>query len=419
MRQLEKFWDKYYSQCVIGCYWLFGLCNNFAYVVMLSAAHDILSDKNSTDHKNTTSYNTTNKYDCNQLSTGAILLADILPGITIKILAPFFVHHIKYSIRIVLVVIVNLMSYSIVAMAPSEYQALVFFGVCCASLSSSFGELTFLSMSSLYKRDLSLSGWGSGTGAAGLIGSFGYAAMTSVGLKPKTVILIMIIVPIILIFAYIALPSISYTKNRKYRDDIYKNVSDNSDTETEETPPMNRDTRDSRNYKKRFFESLDLCRPLIKYMIPLFLVYFAEYFINQGLFELLYFKNSSFSHEDQYRWYNVIYQLAVFISRSSIRWVQTKHLFIFPILQILNVFIALSQIYLGYMGTIWIAFILIFWEGLLGGGCYVNAFNLVSIQIPKKNREFSMGVVSIADGVGIAFAGMTSIPAHNSICKHG
>ena len=25
-------------------YWLLGLCNNYAYVIMLSAAHDILSD---------------------------------------------------------------------------------------------------------------------------------------------------------------------------------------------------------------------------------------------------------------------------------------------------------------------------------------------------------------------------------------
>lgn len=57
------------------------------------------------------------------------------------------------------------------------------------------------------------------------------------------------------------------------------------------------------------------------------------------------------------------------------------------------------------MGTIWLVFLLIFWEGLLGGGCYVNAFNRVSIETNKKNREFAMGVVSIADGVGIAVAG--------------
>ncbi|MEE6525263.1 hypothetical protein FKM82_025157 [Ascaphus truei] len=45
-----------------------------------------------------------------------------------------------------------------------------------------------------------------------------------------------------------------------------------------------------------------IIRSLLKYMAPLSLVYFAEYFINQGLFELMYFPNISMSHSEQYRW---------------------------------------------------------------------------------------------------------------------
>ena len=99
MKKLEKYWDKYYAEFVVVSYWLLGLSNNFAYVIMLSAAHDILgpaeSNKNSTTNESTHHQNQTNKYDCNELSTGAILLADILPGIAIKLIAPFFVHKIK------------------------------------------------------------------------------------------------------------------------------------------------------------------------------------------------------------------------------------------------------------------------------------------------------------------------------------
>lgn len=80
--KLEAFWSRHYPKCVIICYWLLGLCNNFAYVIMLSAAHDILDtdDKKDNGTSNaTTSYNIysnleasnkTNKYDCNDLSTG-------------------------------------------------------------------------------------------------------------------------------------------------------------------------------------------------------------------------------------------------------------------------------------------------------------------------------------------------------------
>lgn len=177
MKQLEKYWLNHYSKFVLISYWFLGLCNNFAYVIMLSAAHDILSSsENSQNGTNTTTNlisenkNKTNKYDCNDLSTGAILLADILPGIAIKLVAPFFVHKIKYWKRIVLVIIANSSSFLLVSLSPSDLKPLIFLGVCMASFSSSFGEITFLSLSTLYSRNLSITGWGSGTGAAGLIG---------------------------------------------------------------------------------------------------------------------------------------------------------------------------------------------------------------------------------------------------------
>ena len=163
MKQLERFWDKHFSVFVVVSYWILGLCNNFAYVIMLSAAHDILSPSNKTANA-TTPTNKTNKYDCNDLSTGTILLADIIPGICIKLVAPFFVHKIKYSYRVFLVVVVNACSFLLVALTPSDLQWLIFLGVCCASFSSSFGEITFLSMSTLYSRKLSISGWSSGPG---------------------------------------------------------------------------------------------------------------------------------------------------------------------------------------------------------------------------------------------------------------
>lgn len=174
MKRLENLWEKYFSQFVLVAFWLLGLCNNFAYVIMLSAAHDILStdDDNKTNTTgNQTTGNHTNKFDCNDLSTGTILLADIVPGICIKLIAPLFVHRFKYSSRVVIVIIANALSFLLVALPPKELKPVVFLGVMLASFGSSFGEITFLSLSTLYITSLSLTGWGSGTGAAGLIGN--------------------------------------------------------------------------------------------------------------------------------------------------------------------------------------------------------------------------------------------------------
>ena len=150
-------------------------------------------------------------------------------------------------------------------------------------------------------------------------------------------------------------------------------------------------------------------------------MYLSQYFINQGLFELLYFENSPFltEHKTQYRWYSALYGAGVFISRSSIRFIQIKFLPIFPILQIINVLIALSQIFFGYMPSIWIIIVLILWEGIVAGSCYVNAFNLVSIEVPKQNKEFAIAITSLANSCGVALAGLVAIPVHNAICELG
>jgi battenin len=301
---------------------------------MLSAAHDILGsseNKNGTQSSLTTERtnpllddpaNKTNKYDCNNLSTGAILIADVLPGIVAKFMAPFFMHKIKYSHRVLFVVLANLASFLLVALVPPRFEALIFLGVGFASIASSFGEITFLSMTTLYDRSLSITGWASGTGGAGLVGSFGYAALTWSGLSPQSTILAMLFIPVLMAVSYAFLPSIEFASARNYSDlgqdgttSQYTRVAtEDDDDETpassyEHLPPLPESGSVNSDFravvKDNAVEFLRILCPLLKYMIPLFFVYFAQYFINQGLFELLYFRNDSIikDHKSQYRFF--------------------------------------------------------------------------------------------------------------------
>ena len=77
----------------------------------------------------------------------------------------------------------------------------------------------------------------------------------------------------------------------------------------------------------------------------------------------------------------------------------------FAFLQLINVGLFLLQIFYNYIPSILILLVLIFWEGLIGGACYVNGMNLVSVEVPKYAREFSIAVTTIADSIGIALAG--------------
>ena len=74
---LEALWQRHYSSFVFACFFMFGLTNPFPFITMLSAAHDLLTE----DQDQSSSSTTNSTYnDCNSISTGAILLADILPG---------------------------------------------------------------------------------------------------------------------------------------------------------------------------------------------------------------------------------------------------------------------------------------------------------------------------------------------------
>ena len=69
-----------------------------------------------------------------------------------------------------------------------------------------------------------------------------------------------------------------------------------------------------------------------------------------------------------------------------------------------------------FMKHIWITLGIVFLEGLCGGAVYVNAFTMISESSTAENREFRMGVASMADSFGITVAGLISIPIHNAIC---
>lgn len=130
----------------------------------------------------------------------------------------------------------------------------------------------------------------------------------------------------------------------------------------------------------------------------------------------MYFPGIWLSQSAQYRWYQVIYQIGVFISRSSVNLVQFRHVWIMAVFQFINVVYFTFEAVYFFTPSIWIIFVLILWEGLLGGGGYVNTFYRLQTEVPAARREYAMMVTSISDSVGIALAGVAAIPSHNAIC---
>ncbi|XP_053657804.1 battenin [Anopheles marshallii] len=398
-------------------YWILGLCNNYGYVVMLTAAHDILKELEGEDHAKSamlTDYgvaNTTARADdvtfgyearpCNKLSTGAILLADILPGLAVKSIASFL--PLAKHVRIFLCVAAAAAGFLLTAFATVEW--VLFVGVIATSFSSGLGEATFLAYATYFNKNV-ISTWSSGTGGAGIAGSLSYTGLTELGLTPKTTILIMLVVPALEAAAFWLLLRHKNTDKAAEPEEAKEKPEEiDYNTLPEDERPL-----ETWQQRIRYIPSLFI------YMIPLVLVYLLEYYINQGLFELLYFPGIWLSQSGQYRWYQVIYQIGVFISRSSVNLIQFRHVWIMAVFQFLNVVYFTFEAVYFFTPSIWIIFVLILWEGLLGGGGYVNTFYRIQNDVPAARREYAMMVTSISDSVGIALAGVAAIPSHNAIC---
>lgn len=298
-----------------------------------------------------------------------------------------------FSVRVSVSCIIATCGFVAVAFAESQWLALG--GVAMTSFASGLGEPTFLAYSAYFNKNV-ISTWSSGTGGAGIVGSLAYTLLRFFGLSNQQTLLVMVSIPILELITFFGLlrkPASSRIEDQA----IGKHVAEEDNVE-----PM-------RSMKEKIL----YIGKLFRFMIPLCLVYFFEYLINQGLFELVYFPEIFINSSEQYQWYQVTYQIGVFISRSSVNIVQIKYIWIMAVLQGLNlVFFSFEAIYM-FTPNIFIIFGLILFEGLLGGGAYVNTFYRMSKEIPATRREYAMSVVTLSDSLGITAAGFLAMPTHN------
>ncbi|KDB23919.1 protein btn1 [Trichophyton interdigitale MR816] len=406
---------------VFSAFWLFGLINNVLYVIILSAALDLVGPS---------------------VPKGVVLLADVVPSFFTKLCAPYFIHIVPYPIRILIFVALSTLGMFLVALSPA-YDATTanssitakMVGVMLASLSSGGGELSFLGLTHFFG-PFSLAAWGSGTGAAGLVGAGAYAlATTSFGFSVKTTLLASALLPAVMVISFFGIlprgPMLQIRNGYQTIQEIERGELTREDVrrplDGERSPHTNdgsggllADTADVDDDLKHappqdkglswqlFKSNLNRAKSLFfPFMLPLLLVYIAEYTINQGVAPTLLFplQESPFKHfRAFYPTYNAIYQVGVFISRSSTPFFRIHDLYLPSLLQVFNLGLLTLHALFNFIPNVYIVFLVVFWEGLLGGLVYVNTFAEITDRVPKEEREFSLGATTVSDSAGICIA---------------
>jgi battenin len=391
-----------------------GLINNVLYVIILSAAQDLVGS----------------------LPKGVVLLADVVPSFLTKLVAPYFIHRVPYRTRILIFIALSVAGMLMVALTPgTQTVAIKLVGVVLASISAGGGELSFLGLTHFYG-PMSLAGWGSGTGAAGLVGAGLYVMFTDWwGLSVRSSLLISACFPAIMFISFFVILPLGPLRDGT----TWKDYDAIPDLEDEDVDHMDQGTASSAllapgpsvaatAYSAHNTPALTVRDRLNKvkvlfvpYMLPLLLVYVAEYTINQGVAPTLLFPLDE-SPFDEFRafypFYGFLYQLGVFISRSSTPFLRIHHLYLPSMLQVANLFLLTFHAVYFFLPSVYIVFLVVFWEGLLGGAVYVNCFAEIMENVPAEDREFSLGATTVSDSGGISIAGLISIVMETKLCNY-
>ncbi|KAJ8463342.1 hypothetical protein ONZ51_g10318 [Trametes cubensis] len=423
-------------------FFLFGLINNVLYVIILSAALDLVPPST---------------------PKGIIAFCNIFPALVAKLGWPYLLKgRIRYARRLVGCTACSVCGMLVVALFDTLSMRL--FGICLASFSSGLGELTFLQLSTRYHPPSvaghSVGYFASGTGGAGLVGAFLWWELRGLGVR-LGVGLSSILPFIIPITYFLILPRPDRFVGRDFsaaEEDDFDNAPMTASYtplprgEDEDTVPV---TEPEAAVKAPIALSMEdkwrLAKPMLtKYMLPLFCVYLFEYTINQGISPtLVYPVPTRESHwfmsllihsiRDYYPLWQLVYQSTVFLSRSSISLglppLPGRLLSLPAIVQGVILSTLAFESAVGIFGdsdaregwSFAFVFLLIAIEGICGGLAYVNVFYRINQEKhdnpgtdperAKQEREFKIGSIGLADSAGILMASLVAVPTEIELCR--
>ncbi|RPD61769.1 batten's disease protein Cln3 [Lentinus tigrinus ALCF2SS1-7] len=419
-------------------FFLFGLINNVLYVIILSAALDLVPPST---------------------PKGIIAFCNIFPALIAKLGWPYLLRgRIQYARRLISCTAISVGGMMVVALFDTLYMRLL--GICLASFSSGLGELTFLQLSTRYHPP-SMAGhsvgyFASGTGGAGLVGAFLWWELRGLGVRLGVGLssILPFVIPITYFFilprpdkfsavasddddAEGAPLSVSYTRlpnEENMEDSILV-----TEGEAIATAPIALSMQDK----------WKLAKPMLtKYMLPLFCVYLFEYTINQGIAPTLVYPVPTadghwlmsrliHSIRDYYPLWQLVYQTTVFLSRSSITLglppLPGRLLSVPAIVQGFILTTLAFESAVGIFGdqnegaSFVFVFLLISIEGICGGLAYVNVFFRINqekhdspgadAERAKQEREFKIGSIGLADSAGILMASLLAVPTEIELCR--
>lgn len=160
-------------------------------------------------------------------------------------------------------------------------------------------------------------------------------------------------------------------------------------------------------------------------LIPLFIAWFSEYLTIQAVITTLVFPNAPFKPRDHYQYYIFTLMVGEVLGRSylvglffiKVKWAEEAkfpHLWVLAMIQV-ALLLFLVQI---FVLSVWIVMLLVFICGLEIGILFVNILAFFRDGFEDRYREFVMGYIIVAFGMGISVAALMGLYTEPFLLKH-
>ena len=201
----------------------------------------------------------------------------------------------------------------------------------------------------------------------------------------------------------------------------YEKVQENKDEDKEQTgpsPPLLTTVEKLRAIKQ-------ICPTVLCVVIS----WMSEFLVTQGVITTYAFPNSPFPPRDHYQYYITLFLLGEFIGRSYLALISlinqdlipkvTVHkLWLLTIIEVSILVFCLFAAWYRFLPDITYLLIISFLAGLIIGIMYANVLQVFTDSYEFPMREFVLGFVAVATGMGILIAGLLGLMVEPSFRKH-
>lgn len=171
----------------------------------------------------------------------------------------------------------------------------------------------------------------------------------------------------------------------------------------------------------------------IKQILPTILCvvisWMSEFLVTQGVITTYAFPNSPFPPRDHYQYYITLFLLGEFIGRSYLAFVSLvkqeflpkvmiRKLWLLTVIEVSILVFCLFAAWYRFLPNITILLFVSFLAGLIIGIMYANVLQVFTDSYEFPLREFVLGFVAVATGMGILIAGLLGLVVEPFFRQH-